>query len=455
MFAVALATMLAAPLARAQERDNAAVGKITLLNRKAVEAYQQLEFEAAMRILNEALDQSERAGLTQHPIRARTLMTLGIVSLGGFRQRDQAVKYFRKALQIQPEVRLSPGLANPQIQAAFDEAIATLGSGVDLPPEKALVHEPVRIGQTVKPVPITVTPDKDLEASTVVLRYRAPNTYTFTDVPMQKSASGAFAASIPASATGGEQVLYFIEARRANGTVIVARGSAAEPLVVALASPASATPTTTAIATATAGSARSVSDKRLFFALLGGAGLGWVSGTGEETRNDVASSGVDWTPTGQLAPELGYFVTPRFMLGVQGRLQLVRGATPYHVPNPDIGECGDDNICAPAKGALAALAKATWFLADAGSAFQPYLSLSAGGGTIRHVSKVSGAATCGSGTEVCKDTVAGGPALFGPGVGFRYGVSDAVGIVAEIGALVGVPNFTANADLNIGVAFQL
>ena len=150
-----------------------------------------------------------------------------------------------------------------------------------------------------------------------------------------------------------------------------------------------------------------------------------MSGTGEETRNDVASSGVDWTPTGQLAPELGYFVTPRFMLGVQGRLQLVRGATPYHVPNPDTGECGDDNICSPAKGALAALAKATWFLADAGSAFQPYLSLSAGGGTIRHVSKVAGPASCGSGTEVCMDTVAGGPALFGPGVGFRYGFSDA------------------------------
>ena len=117
MFAVALATMLAASPAQAQERDSAAVGKITLLNRKAVDAYQHLEFEAAMKILNEALEQADRAGLTQHPIRARTFVTLGIVSLGGFKQRDQAVKYFRKALQIQPEVRLSPGLANPEIQA--------------------------------------------------------------------------------------------------------------------------------------------------------------------------------------------------------------------------------------------------------------------------------------------------------------------------------------------------
>jgi hypothetical protein len=453
MFAVALATMLAAAPARAQERDSAAVGKITLLNRKAVDAYQHLEFEAAMKILNDALDQADRAGLTQHPIRARTFVTLGIVSLGGFKQRDQAVKYFRKALQIQPEVRLSPGLANPEIQAAFDEAIAALGSGSDLPPEKALVHEPVRTGQAVKPVAIAVTPDKDLDASAVVLRYRAPNTYTFTDVPMQKRASGAYEASIPASATRGDQVLYFIEARRANGTVIVARGSAAEPLVVALAGDTvAATPAVTT--TATGATSRPTSDKRLFVALLGGAGLGWVSGTGEGTRNGVVSSGVDWTPTGQLAPELGVFVTPSLMLGVQGRLQLVRGATAYRPPNPDPGECGDQ-VCSPATGAIAALAKVTWFLADSGSAFQPYLSLSAGGGTIRHVSAVRSPATCGSGTEPCKDTVAGGPVLFGPGVGFRYGVSDAVGIVAEIGGLVGVPNFTANADLNIGVAFQL
>ena len=47
------------------------------------------------------------------------------------------------------------------------------------------------------------------------------------------------------------------------------------------------------------------------------------------------------------------------------------------------------NICAPYTTAFAGLLKATFFLADPGSAFQPYLSLSAGGGYIRHVSKVN------------------------------------------------------------------
>ncbi len=433
--------------------ESAAVGKITLLNRKAVDAYQHLEFETAVRLLNEALDQSERAGLTQHPIRARTFVTMGIVTLGGFKQRDGAVKYFRKALQIQPEVRLNPGLANPEIQAAFDEAVAGLGSGDELPPEKALVHEPVHVGQTQKPVPITVMPDKDLEASTIVLRYRAATSYAFNDVPMTKGPTGAFEAAIPATATDGEQVVYFIEARRNNGSVVVGRGSAADPIVVALARPA---PAVAATATATASRPRAETDKRFYFALLGGTGLGWASGSGETTLNPVVSSSVAWTHSGQLAPEFGYFLTARLMLGLQMRLQLVTGATPYHVPNPMKNECGTtEHVCDPANGAIAGLLKATLFLAAPSSSFQPYLSLSAGGGTIRTVSRVMGPDACGSGNQPCVDTVGGGPVLLGPGVGFRYAVSDGVGVVAVVGGLVGVPKFTATVDVNVGLSFRL
>jgi hypothetical protein len=451
---VIVATTLMARPARADEA--AMVGKITLLNRKAVDAYQHLEFETAVRLLNEALDQSERAGLTQHPIRARTFVTLGIVALGGFKQRDNAVKYFRKALQIQPEVRLNPGLANPEIQAAFDEAVAALGSGGgdDLPPEKALVHQPVHIGQTQKPVPITVLPDKDLEATTFVLRYRGATASSFTDVAMQKSPTGAFEAAIPASATDGEQVAYFIEARRNNGSVVVNRGTAADPIVVSLARPA---PAVAAVATTTTASNQPAwTDRRFFFAIAGGTGLGWATGAGEATRNDVASPGLDWTHSGQFVPELGYFVSPNLMFGVQMRLQLLRGATPYNVPMPDPKECGtNEHVCSPASGAVAALLKLTWFLTDPDSAFRPYLSLSAGAGNIRNVARVGGAQTCGSGSEPCVDTLVGGPLQLGPGGRVGYAVSDAVGVIFGVNGLVGVWQFAATADVNLGLAFQL
>jgi outer membrane protein W len=309
----------------------------------------------------------------------------------------------------------------------------------------------VHVGQIGRAVPIAVLPDKDLGASAIVLRYRAATASAFADLPFQKGPAGAFEAAIPASATTGQQVVYFIEARRADGSVIVRRGSATDPMVVALveaAKPAvagTAHPTQSAKAT-----------PQFYFALLGGTGVGTASGTGEETQNSVASSGIAWTRAGQLAPEIGYFVTPRLRLGVQARLQLITGATPYHLPNPMSGECGSDNICSSSTGAFAGLLKATWLLVEPESAFQPYVSLAAGAGTIRHVMKVSSPPTCGSsGTEACMDTVAAGPALFGPGIGFQYRVSDTVGLVVELDGLVGAPHFTANADLNVGVAFQL
>ena len=444
-----VATLTATPV-RANDLDTAAVGKITVLNRKAVEAYEHLEFEAAARILNEALDLSERSGLTAHPVRARTYLTLGIVTLAGLKQRPAALTYFRKALKIQPEIRLSPGLANPEIQAAFEEAIAELASGTsdELSPEKALVHELVRSAQAMRPVTIAVVPDKDLGARSLVLRYRAATSPAFTDMQMGKEPDGTFTAVIPAEATAGPQVVYFIEARRADGGVLMTRGSAADPIVVALAAPM-----VSGAARPPAG--RTQPPPRVFFALLGGTGFGTSSGTGEETRNSVSSSGVGWTRAGHLAPEIGFFLTPHLMLGAQARLQIVTGATEYHPPNPQPGECGD-GVCSPFTGAFAGLLKATWLLSAPEAAFAPYLSLSAGGGTIRHVSKVAAPTTCGtSGNQACMDTVAGGPALFGPGVGFRYQVGGNVGIVAEIGGLVGVPHFTANADVNVGVSFQL
>jgi tetratricopeptide (TPR) repeat protein len=452
---VVAATLVPRP-AQADDRDSATVGKITLLNRKAVDAYQHLEFDTALRLLNEALEASERAGLMLHPIRARTYMSLGIVTLGGFRQREQAVKYFRKALQIQPEVRLSPGLANPDIQSAFDEAVATLASGTsdEMTPEKALVHEPIRSAPGGQPLLVTVVPDKELGAATIVLRYRAGNAPAFTDLPMQKNAAGAFEATIPASATAGEQLVYFIEARRQDGSPIIKRGTAVDPIAVALI-PAGTidAPVPAAVAatpsTATPGS--------FYFAILAGSGIGWARGTGETTLNDVKSAGLAWAQAAQLAPEIGYYVTPRLRLGVQGRIQLVTGATEYQVPMPGPTECGTtEHVCSPAKAAFAGLLKATWLLVEPTSAFQPYVSFSAGGGYIRHVKATKSPMACGpEGDQDCKDTVPGGPVLFGPSFGFQYKVADSVGLVAELQTLIGMSKFTANADLNLGIAFQL
>ena len=93
-------------------------------------------------------------------------------------------------------------------------------------------------------------------------------------------------------------------------------------------------------------------------------------------------------------------------------------------------ECGTDDICAPYTGAFAGLVKATLFFAEPDSAFQPYLSLSAGGGTIRHVSKVTGARLWAEG-ESCVDTVLAAQCCSGRASGFAIASPTGIGLVAS------------------------
>ena len=249
-------------------------------------------------------------------------------------------------------------------------------------------------------------------------------------------------------------MVYFIEARRADGSVIVRRGSAADPMVVALVEAAKPAVAATATPNAVRQSAPAVllrparRDRRRHRERNGRGDAqqrdlvgdrldaGRPAGAGDRLLRHPAAAGSACRPACSWSP----------------------ARRPFTSPNPDPGECGSDHICSPFTGAFAGLAKAAWSFLDPESAFQPYASLSAGYGTIRHVAKVSVAPDLrlvGRVTGTCMDTVAGGPVLFGPGVGFQYRVADAVGLVAEIDGLVGVPHFTVNVDLNVGVAFQL
>jgi tetratricopeptide (TPR) repeat protein len=123
--------LLALAPAAATAQSDEAVENVIKMNKKAVEEYENLNREEARKILKNALDYCSQNGLDRHPTKARTHIHLGIV-LMAFAQREMAIKQFRKALEIQPDIKLTRSLANPEIQAAFDEAVAGMG-----PPEKA------------------------------------------------------------------------------------------------------------------------------------------------------------------------------------------------------------------------------------------------------------------------------------------------------------------------------
>jgi hypothetical protein len=109
--------------------DPAAVAKVTNLNRKALEAYGKQDYDTAKELLKQALDVCADAGLDQHPITARTHIHFGVIAIVGFKQHEVGVKQFRKAIEIEPDIKLTKSLVTPELQDAFEEAVLASSGG--------------------------------------------------------------------------------------------------------------------------------------------------------------------------------------------------------------------------------------------------------------------------------------------------------------------------------------
>jgi hypothetical protein len=130
IFAFVLLLALAAmPRVAAAANEEAAVKKVTALNMKGIEAYNKQDYEAARALLKEALEVCAASGLDKHPIRARTHIHFGIVAIVGFKQREVGLKQFHKALEVQPDIKLTKQLSTPELQDAFEEAVLAAGEG--------------------------------------------------------------------------------------------------------------------------------------------------------------------------------------------------------------------------------------------------------------------------------------------------------------------------------------
>ena len=125
---VALLTVAVPGIAAAAD-DAAAVKKVTNLNMKALDAYNKQDYETARALLKEALELCASAGLDKHAIRARTHIHFGVVAIVGFKQREVGLKQFRKALEVQPDIKLTKQLATPELQDAFEEAVLASNDG--------------------------------------------------------------------------------------------------------------------------------------------------------------------------------------------------------------------------------------------------------------------------------------------------------------------------------------
>ena len=130
----------------------------------------------------------------------------------GFKQKDEAIKQFRKALEIQADIKLDKILATPEVQEVYDEAVAQQKEAAATPkkprPEsraRASTTSRSRESRQGNPIPIKANVDPSLGAKKVVLSFSADGADDFAEREMKEdpAVSGSYAAEIPASATMG------------------------------------------------------------------------------------------------------------------------------------------------------------------------------------------------------------------------------------------------------------
>jgi hypothetical protein len=109
--------------ARAAAPDDEAIAKVVELNREGVAQFEKKHYDAARKALKQALELCASAGLDHHPVAARTHIHLGIVIVAGYGQREIGARQFNEALEIDPNIALTPGLANPVVEDVFNETV--------------------------------------------------------------------------------------------------------------------------------------------------------------------------------------------------------------------------------------------------------------------------------------------------------------------------------------------
>jgi hypothetical protein len=393
------ATVLIASAAAhaAPGEQDTTIAKIVDLNREGVALYQKKHFDGARKVLKQALELCESAGLDHHPVAARTHIHLGIVIVAGFGQREIGSRQFSEALQIDPNITLTPGLETPAATEVFNEVLLAVS-------QKTGPSAPTQASDDTSAAPQGSDNELPTENAVAAARTEESTETRPTTASHEGNDDGDNAAP-------RAQVRAARRSQDQDGD------------------------------DATAGSL----EGRYQIGALVGGGFGWASGMGDVNADTRAPSSFAGAKLGQLALEAGYWWKANLMLSLQGRLQLVTG--------PNAVETADHTY-EPAKYAGAIFGTATW--SPEMGPLRPFVSGSIGAGRIRHVVTLPSLKDCGaSKSETCVDTIGAGPFLAGVGGGLTYPLTDNLVLVGALATQIGAPTFTFNVDIDAGLAFRL
>ena len=103
---VALLLLVAARNAKADAKE--AMEQLKALSQSATAAYQDGDFEKARTQLTEAINLAKDNGLSANRIMAQIYILVGVLKINEHKDVEGGIKYFAKAIDISPAVKIPP-----------------------------------------------------------------------------------------------------------------------------------------------------------------------------------------------------------------------------------------------------------------------------------------------------------------------------------------------------------
>lgn len=174
-------------------------------------------------------------------LKAKALVSLGIVLAGGKKQLDDAREVFVEALTIDKDAKPAEDLRSSEVNFAFGEARKQLkldgsggASGTPVPGGQGLSHTnpPEQRVKTPLPLYVELVPDLLQDAKKATVTYLAPGAADWKTLILKKVGEQGFGLNIPCTDLETEgDFKYHLTVTDADGAIITGLGSRAQPLV--------------------------------------------------------------------------------------------------------------------------------------------------------------------------------------------------------------------------------
>jgi hypothetical protein len=447
-------------------------GDIQTKIKEAMENYDLMDYEAAKKLLQQALAIAKKNKLEKDPLTAKAYLDLGIVSFVN-QDPDGAKLNFLSAIQIDPKIQIEAAYKSAEMSKLL-ESVRTEASGggepkggepkggepptapsVDCTTVQGLQHEIIDEAKGGATVQIEALVGADVTSQKVAVMYRPEGATEFTEVKLKKEGDCKYTGAIPSSAMKGSLVHYYVAAFNEVNKPVASKGSSGSPNIIEISGVAAVGPSDNedpingATGGGGGGAAASVSSgvdvgpkkARVLIAVTGGTGFGYVTGE-TEGMNTVKNCCIGNSLV-VLQPEIGYFIKPTMSISVAGRIGLPLGA----------------NVEGHATAAPGGVVRVRFSLSPDGQGLRVMGQV--GGGIMRNTIKLDN-----SMPGMDTDVVAQGPLLVGGGIGFSKRLGGSVSFIADLSALAGIAvvdhlgsapklNNGFGADLSIGLQLGL